>query len=106
MWELYVVITNIQRNKEQSLYLLCLYVLLSSTMLVMRDEEGKILTASNMFYNNIKQVGHHCNERLVVMLQFPFFQSNNALVPEPIVCEQTEEGAEDTLGLKALYEDF
>ena len=52
-WELYVVIINIKSNKEYSPNLLCLCALFSSTMLIMRDGEGKILTASNMFYNTI-----------------------------------------------------
>ena len=32
---------------------MCLCVLLSSTILIMRDEDGKVLTASNMFYNTL-----------------------------------------------------
>ena len=32
---------------------MCLCVLLSSTMLVMRDEEENVLTADNMFYNTL-----------------------------------------------------
>ena len=50
MWELYVVITNIQRNKEQPPYLVSIC---SSTVLIMRDEEGNVITAGNIFYNNI-----------------------------------------------------
>jgi hypothetical protein len=32
---------------------LCLWVLLSSIILIMRDGEGKVLTAGNMFYNTL-----------------------------------------------------
>ena len=51
MWEFYIVITNIKKNKEQFFYLLCLYILLLSTMLIMRDGEENVLTAGNMFYS-------------------------------------------------------
>ena len=50
-WKLYVVITDIERNKRIVSHPLGLCVLLSSTMLIMRDEEGMALTAGNMFYN-------------------------------------------------------
>ena len=37
---------------KNSLFILCLFILLfSSIMLIIRDGEGKILTAGNMFYN-------------------------------------------------------
>ena len=40
------------RGIKNSLPILCLFVLLlSSTVLIMRDGEGKVLTAGNMFYN-------------------------------------------------------
>ena len=63
MWELYVVIKNIQRNKEQSSYLLCLCVLLSSTILIIRDEERKISTAINMFYNSVRHIVRAASRR-------------------------------------------
>ena len=55
MWELYVVITNNQMNKE-SLPILCLFVLLlSCAVLIIRDGERKVLTVGDMFYNSSRR---------------------------------------------------
>ena len=50
MCELYIVITNIERNKQKSLYFVSIY---SSTFIYvdMIDGEEKIRTPDDMFYS-------------------------------------------------------